>query len=66
MMKKNWARSSFPMPLNTGSFIEFTILNNESVGGVGDGVSGGGEDGGGVDGCDEIRGDVGSCRETYD
>jgi len=47
------------MPLNIGSFTEFTILNNGGIGVVGDGVSGGGEDGGSVDGCDEGRGSVG-------
>lgn len=46
------------MPLNTGSFTEFAILNSGGGSGVGDGVSGGGEDGGGVDGCDESGGGV--------
>lgn len=50
MMKQNWFESSFPMPLNTCSFTEFTILNSGGGGGVGDQVSGGGKDGGGVDG----------------
>ena len=46
------------MPLNTGSFTEFSILDNGDGDGVGDGVSSGGEDGGGVDGCDEGGGNV--------
>lgn len=54
--KQNWSRSSFPTPLNTGSLIALTILNN---GGGKGGVSGdGGEEG-------KIGGSVGGgvrCR----
>lgn len=61
MMNQNWSRSSFPTPLNTGSFMEFTILDSGCGGGgdVGDGVSGGDEDGGDVDGWNEGVGSVG-------
>ena len=42
------------MPLNIVSFMEFAILNSGGGGGgVGDRLSGGGEDGGSVDGWDE-------------
>ena len=52
IMNQNWSESSFPTPLNIGSFTEFTMLNGGGGGGgVGEGVSGGGEDGGGVGGC---------------
>ena len=53
-MNQNWSQPSFPTPLNTGSFRAFAILNSGGGGsGVGDGVSGRGEDVGGVDGWDE-------------
>lgn len=42
--------------------MEFSILNSGDGSGVGDGVSGGGEDGGGVDGRDEGGGSVGIHR----
>lgn len=60
MTNQNWAGSSFPMSLNTGSFIEFTMLNSGGGGsGVGCWVSDGHEDGGGVDGWVEDGGGVG-------
>jgi len=59
MTNQNCSGSSFPMPLNTGSFTEFPILNSGGGNSVGDGVSSVGEDGGGVDGCDEGKGSVG-------
>lgn len=52
---QNWSGSSFPMPLNIGSFTEFTILNSGGGGsGVDEGVSGGG----GVDEWDEGGGSL--------
>lgn len=58
MTNQNWSGSSFPMPLNAGSLMEFTILDSGGGGGVGDGVKSGGEDGGSVDGWDKGGGRV--------
>jgi len=50
-MNQNWSGSSFPKPLNKGSFTEFSILNcGGGGGGTGEVAGDGGEIGGGVGG----------------
>ena len=58
-MNENWYGSSFPKPLNKGSFTEFAMLNcGGSGGGMGEVAGDGGEVGGGV-------GRGGSCKNPY-
>lgn len=53
MTNQNWSGSSFPKPLNKGSFIEISILNcGGGGGGTGEVAGDGGEVGDGVDGGD--------------
>jgi len=50
---QNCSGSSLPMPLKTGIFIAFAVMNSGGGGrDVGEGVCGGGGGGGGVDGLD--------------
>ena len=50
-MNHNWSGSSFPRPLNKGSFTKFSTLNCGGGGrGVGEVAGDGGEVGGGVGG----------------
>lgn len=48
MMNQNWSRSSFPKPLNRGSFTKLAMLNSGGGGGGMGEASDGGEVGGGV------------------
>ena len=50
-MNENWSRSSFPKPLNKGSFTKLAMLNcGGGGGGMGEVVGDGGEVGVGVGG----------------
>lgn len=71
VIKQNWFGSSFPKPLNTCSFTEFSILNSGGGrSGAGEGVCGNGEDGVSVGGWG-IHGNpwfinwTKLCREAY-